>query len=259
MSVPATWHQLIDRFGSAQAALAHLPELATARRRWPPHPAFHRGRCACHHRQDRPAGWLHPDAGRSSLSRICSSRPVRLLPCCLCLGAPACLRQPCCGIVGSRNASANGKAVCPRNGHGAWPRWTCGCLRSCARHRYRRASWPRSKPERSPSWPPGLDVIYPDENAGLARTDRRYGLSCNRDAAGHPPARGTFPRRNRIIAGLASSTVVVIEAAIRSGSLITARLANELGRDVYAMPGSPYDPTLGRHQQADPGWRGASG
>ncbi len=87
----------------------------------------------------------------------------------------------------------------------------------------------------------GLDVIYPDENSELAKQIADIGCVVTEMPPGTRPRAELFPRRNRIIAGLASA-VVVIEAAIRSGSLITARLANELGRDVYAMPGSPYDP-----------------
>ncbi len=87
----------------------------------------------------------------------------------------------------------------------------------------------------------GLDLVYPRCNAYLSDRIRRSGALISEFAPGTPPRRSHFPRRNRIIAGLSLGTLVV-EAARRSGSLITARLANERGRDVFAVPGSIYNP-----------------
>ena len=87
----------------------------------------------------------------------------------------------------------------------------------------------------------GVDIFYPPENE--ARQSRMFevGLVVSERPPGLEPRARDFPRRNRIIAGLSSGTVVV-EAAPRSGSLITARLAAEAGREVMAVPGSPLDP-----------------
>src|SRR5438874_4508327 len=87
----------------------------------------------------------------------------------------------------------------------------------------------------------GADIVYPEENRGL------YDALCERGAVvaelplGTEPQARHFPRRNRIISGMALG-VVVVEAAAKSGSLITARFALEQGREVFAVPGSPLDP-----------------
>ncbi len=87
----------------------------------------------------------------------------------------------------------------------------------------------------------GIDTVFPPENADLQERIAQHGLLITEHPPGTEPLARHFPQRNRIIAGLALGTVVV-EAAPRSGSLITARLAGEAGREVMAVPGSPVDP-----------------
>ncbi|HEX4695326.1 DNA-processing protein DprA [Sphingomonas sp.] len=87
----------------------------------------------------------------------------------------------------------------------------------------------------------GIDIAFPPENKDLQEQVATQGLLIAEQPPGMEPLARNFPHRNRIIAGLAVGTVVV-EAAPKSGSLITARLANEAGRDVMAVPGSPLDP-----------------
>ena len=87
----------------------------------------------------------------------------------------------------------------------------------------------------------GIDRIYPARNATLAREIAARGAILSEFPLGTPPARWNFPRRNRLIAGL-SLGVLVVEAALESGSLITARLAAEMGREVFAIPGSIHTP-----------------
>jgi DNA processing protein len=94
----------------------------------------------------------------------------------------------------------------------------------------------------------GIDVDYPREHTRLKEAMIARGLLLSEFPPGSQPHAGNFPVRNRIIAGLASG-VVVVEASRRSGSLITARLANDFGRDVFAVPGSIFSPTsLGTHE-----------
>ena len=88
----------------------------------------------------------------------------------------------------------------------------------------------------------GADIVYPQSNRSLFRDVERYGCILSEFAPGQPAAKWTFPMRNRIISGL-SCGVLVVEAPEKSGALITARLALEQGRDVFAVPGNIDMPT----------------
>ena len=88
----------------------------------------------------------------------------------------------------------------------------------------------------------GIDRVYPRAHLSLAHQIAKTGLILSEYVVGTPPLPAHFPQRNRIISGLANGTLVV-EAALKSGSLITARLALECGRDVFAIPGSIHSPT----------------
>ena len=87
----------------------------------------------------------------------------------------------------------------------------------------------------------GIDRVYPRQHRALAHRITRHGLILSESPLGTPPLPGNFPKRNRLIAGLAQGTLV-IEAALQSGSLITARLAAEQGKEVFAIPGSIHSP-----------------
>jgi DNA processing protein len=94
----------------------------------------------------------------------------------------------------------------------------------------------------------GIDRVYPAENRELAHRIAEKGALCSEYPLGSPPRREHFPQRNRLISGLSLGTLVV-EAARRSGSLITARLAAEQGREIFAIPGSIHNPlSRGCHQ-----------
>ncbi|CAE6690238.1 hypothetical protein R70006_00312 [Paraburkholderia domus] len=87
----------------------------------------------------------------------------------------------------------------------------------------------------------GADLVYPASHHALARKIAAHGAILSEWPLGTPARAANFPQRNRLIAGLVSG-VVIVEAAMRSGSLITARLANEMGRDIFALPGSIHAP-----------------
>jgi len=94
----------------------------------------------------------------------------------------------------------------------------------------------------------GIDIVYPMRNRALAQRLAEEGCIVSEYPLGMPPVAANFPRRNRIISGLARA-VLVVEAAAQSGSLITARTAAEQGRDVFAIPGSIHSPlSKGCHQ-----------
>ncbi|MDR2417216.1 MAG: DNA-processing protein DprA [Holosporales bacterium] len=87
----------------------------------------------------------------------------------------------------------------------------------------------------------GVDIVYPPENTLLYEQIKKEGVLLSEMPLGQAPQSSLFPKRNRVIAGI-SIGVIVIEAALRSGSLITANFALEYGREIFAVPGSPFDP-----------------
>ena len=155
-------------------------------------------------------------------------------------GNRAALAMPAVAIVGSRNASAAGLKITQRLAPGARRSRLRHRLRSCAWHRCRRPSASLDGGTIA-VLAGGLDRLYPPEHAELVDAILPAGIVVTEMPFGWEPRARDFPRRNRLISGL-SLGVVIVEAAKRSGSLITARLALEQGREVFAVPGSPLDP-----------------
>jgi DNA processing protein len=157
-------------------------------------------------------------------------------------GDPALLQSPAVAVIGARNASANGRAFARTLGRelaAAGLVVVSGLARGIdtAAHEGALAAGGTTVAVIAA----GVDVAYPPENADLMATIAARGAVVSERPLGSEVRAKDFPRRNRVIAGL-SLGVVVVEAAPSSGSLITARLAVDYGREVLAVPGSPLDP-----------------
>jgi DNA processing protein len=236
---PVAFRQLLDRYGSAAAALAALPELARRAGRRRPLQICPRGTAA---RELEAVARL--GARLLALAEPDYPEPLAAIedapPLISALGRVELLARPTLAVVGSRNASANGRRLAEdlaaelgRRGFviaSGLARGIDGAAHQGALGRGTVAVVAG-----------GLDVVYPPEHAELQRRVGEAGAVLAELPPGTQPQARHFPRRNRIIAGL-SLGVVVVEAALRSGSLTTARMASEQGRQVMAVPGSPLDP-----------------
>lgn len=237
---PATFRDLINHFGSAEAALEALPELSrrggsTRSLRIATVADAEREIETAHRHGARFIGIGEPDYP-PALRQIDAAPPLLAV-----MGDLSVTALPAVGIVGSRNASISGAkfaAMMAREiGRGGYS-VVSGLARGidAAAHRASLETGTIA------AMAGGLDQPYPPENVDLLDQIRHgRGLAISEMPFGWEPRARDFPRRNRLIAGVALG-VVVIEAAARSGSLITARLAGEFGRLVFAVPGSPLDP-----------------
>ncbi len=156
------------------------------------------------------------------------------------LGDLELLKRPVVSIVGARNASAVGKRMATKISRDLGALGYCvasGLARGIDTAAHEAALTTGTIAVQAG----GIDVIYPKENADLTLRIAEQGLRLAEMAPGTTPQARHFPSRNRIIAGLAEA-IVVVEGAAKSGSLITARNALDIGRDVMAVPGSPLDP-----------------
>ncbi len=238
---PVTFIRLIREFGSAEAALEALPRIAAEAGAGPYSP------CS---RAEATAEW---EAGLATGARAlplgAADYPAALAtigdppPLLWALGDPMLGARPAVALVGARNASALGARMASQLAAelgAAGLVVVSGLARGidAAAHRAALATGTIA------AQAGGVDVIYPAENAGLAAEIAARGLRLSELPPGHVPRAQDFPRRNRIISGLALA-VVVVEGALRSGSLITARDALDQGREVMAVPGNPMDARAG--------------
>jgi len=150
------------------------------------------------------------------------------------------LAKPTVGMVGARNASANGRNMSTTLAKNLGERGYV-VVSGMARGIDTAAHHGSLEEGTVAVLAGGVDSIYPPENKDLYHAICEQGLIVAEMPPGYTAKARDFPRRNRLISGL-SLGVVVVEAALRSGSLITARLAGEQSRDVFAVPGSPLDP-----------------
>lgn len=236
---PITYFGLVERFGSAGEALERLPALARAAGR----KAAIRlaGRDACKAEIERAE-----EIGARFLADDDEDYPAMLAPLgdrppLLCIkGEAALLQKPAVAIVGARNASGVGRKMARMlaEGLGAADYVVVSGLARGVDGAAHEASLRTGTIAVVAG---GLDVIYPPEHEALTAAIGERGLIVSERPLGQQPTARDFPRRNRLISGL-SLGVVVVEAAARSGTLITARFALEQGREVFAVPGSPLDP-----------------
>ncbi|MDO9076227.1 MAG: DNA-processing protein DprA [Brevundimonas sp.] len=235
---PVTFRQLLERFGSAERALDALPDLIRRGGRHghalPPVDRIEAEMAAGERAGARLI--ILGDADYPDMLAAVDPPPPLLWT----LGDASLMARPCIAVVGARIASAGGQRIARglaqqlgEAGHvvvsglargidaaahtGALPTGTVAVLGG------------------------GVDDIYPPDNADLYAQVAEQGCVVSESPVGARAQAKDFPRRNRIISGL-SRGVIVVEAELRSGSLITARLAGEQGRDVFAVPGSPLDP-----------------
>ena len=171
----------------------------------------------------------------SALAAIEDAPPILTV-----LGEAQLLQRPMIAVVGARNASANGRRLA-RDLAAELGLGGLVVISGLARGIDAAAHLGALETGSVAVVAGGADVVYPEENRGLYDALVRQGAVVAELPLGTEPQARHFPRRNRIISGTALG-VVVVEAAARSGSLITARFALEQGREVFAVPGSPLDP-----------------
>jgi DNA processing protein len=230
---------MLRRFGSARAALDVLPRLARRGDRAKTVTAVTRAEAeaefaAMHRAGARLVCWGEP-LYPSALAMTEDAPPILTV-----LGRAELLQQPMIAVVGARNASANGRRFA-RDLAAALGRGGLVVTSGLARGIDAAAHLGALETGSVAVVAGGVDVVYPEENRGLHDALASRGTIVAELPLGTEPQARHFPRRNRIISGMALG-VVVVEAAARSGSLITARFALEQGREVFAVPGSPLDP-----------------
>lgn len=235
---PVTYRQLIARFGSARAALDAVPDLAVRGGGKGP-------RLASRADAEREMARVEATGARylvlgqglypRALAELDDAPPLITVK-----GDVRLLDKPLIAIVGARNASA---AACRFARQLAYDLGQQGAVvvSGLARGIDSAAHDGSMETGTIGVVAGGLDIFYPPENESRQRAMFERGLVIAEMPPGTEPRARHFPYRNRIIAGLTAGTVVV-EAAPKSGSLITARLAAEAGREVMAVPGSPLDP-----------------
>ena len=236
---PITFYQLLQRFGSAAVALEALPSFARRGGRSAgiaicSRVEAERELAALAKAGGRLVAWGEPDYP-PALAVVDDAPPLISV-----VGDAQLLQRRAVAVVGARNASANGRrfaldiaAELGRSGFLV----VSGLARGidAAAHQGSLESGTLAVVAG------GVNVVYPEENRPLHEAIAERGVIAAELAVGTEPQARHFPRRNRIISGV-SLGVLVVEAALKSGSLITARFGLEQGREVFAVPGSPLDP-----------------
>ena len=236
---PITFYNLIEHYGSAHNALEALPELSRKGGRKKPLKApdisdiekeFEQltklgGNLVCANEKGYPLALAATDDAPPILSY---------------LGNIDLVKPPCLAMVGARNASLNGRKFAKKLAADLGKADQI-IVSGLARGIDTAAHEGALETGTIAVVAGGIDIVYPKENQKLYESIIERGLILAESPLGMEPIARHFPKRNRIVSGLSTGTIVV-EATVRSGSLITARMAGEQGRDVYAVPGYPADP-----------------
>ena len=232
---PVTFYKLLRQYGSAEAALAALPAGRRTFSRSAAQKEFELAR-----RQNIRLFAFDDPEYPENLRAAEDAPPVIYVR-----GQINCLRQPLSlSIVGARNASLNGRKLasqisCELTSQGIMI--VSGMARGIDTAAHKGAMFALNRTGSTVAvLGTGIDIAYPAENQKLCEQIAGQGAVISEFPLGTEPSAGNFPRRNRIVSALTDGTLVV-EASLHSGSLITARLALEQGRDVFAVPGFPTD------------------
>lgn len=236
---PITFRELIKRFGNAQKALDALPSLSRK---------FSRGKQIRVCRVEEAEAELEKarQFGAKPIFALEPEYPLRLAqidappPLIYAIGDTTLLQKPSVAIVGARQASAAGLKLARLFGQ-ELGRGGLVVVSGLARGIDRAAHEAGLETGTVAVVAGGLDVIYPPDNADLHKAISEAGCLISEMPCGFQPRGKDFPRRNRLISGV-SLGVLVVEAARRSGTLTTARMAGEQNRDLFAIPGNPLDP-----------------
>lgn len=234
----ATFFRLLAEHGSAQEALRALPDVAANAgvNDYAPCPL---DEAEAEHRRARFAGAKMITWGTPAYPELLSEIPDPP-PFIWAMGDTSLLHRPMVALIGARNASSIGLRMArklSRDLSEAGFIIVSGLARGVDTVAHEVAL---DAGHTVAVMAGGVDVIYPKDNTDLAEDIARKGLRLSEQPPGLTPQARHFPRRNRLISGLARA-VVVVEAAAKSGSLITARNALDQGRDVLAVPGHPFD------------------
>ena len=233
----STFFRLMREHGSAQKSLAALPEVARAAG-VQEYSACPEGVAIAEMKAAKAAGATMVCYGDAAYPAALTDIPDPP-PLLWCIGDTALMARPMVAMVGARNASSLGTRMARKLAEGLTDAGFV-VVSGLARGIDTAAHLAALDGGTIAVMAGGVDVIYPRENATLADDIAKTGLRLSEIAIGTQPQARHFPRRNRIISGMARA-VVVVEAAARSGSLITAKNALDQGREVLAVPGHPFD------------------
>jgi DNA processing protein len=234
---PITFWQLINKYGTAKKALEELCSLIRQGKQ--PYRLASEGDVEKELKEHQKKGFLLLPAFDPDFPQL--FRPLPDCPPFISVyGQPNILNQPTLGIVGARNASLNGRQFAEQLavdlGKAGW-KIASGLARGIDRYAHQGGLAHGTIAVIAG----GIDVIYPPEHKDLYHAIAKTGAIISEMPLSLFPSASHFPRRNRLISGL-SRGIIVVEAALKSGSLITARTALDQNRELFAVPGSPLDP-----------------